>query len=601
MATMMEQMEQMMRRMMPGVQPRELYPTMMSLPSLSDAQRAEIQRAAQERMKRGSSMVADAHNRLFWAAGASDARAMSEASALMREGLAIFDSGLAASRAISESQPPRDVALAWFKREMNLVKPAGQEQSHGDSGFSPFHTTSMAALVAFALLAIAFYVRRSRRVAALLQKLAVESVGTAQGAHLPAGAADGSEAHRSSLPAPVSPASSSAQMVPPGGDNGTGQLPQADARAPPPPNPGKIPAWRGMLRVAAVFDETQSVKTFRLVDTDGGSIPFCFIPGQFLWVRVEVAGAALKRSYTISSSPTRRDYVEITVKREDRGIVSRHLHANVIAGGDLEIEVPFGYFTFTGAEADSIVLIGGGVGATPLMSVLRYLTDRCWGGDIFYLFCCRTSAEFLFRDEIEQLQRRHPNLHVVATMTRATGTVWIGPEGRITKDLIDQSVPEIARRRVHLCGPTPMMDEMRSFLIALGVPRTQIKSEAFGTDKRAATARAAAAAPGSPAPVIARPQGDVSPKPIAVPTVSFSRSGRSAALAPDMTVLEAAESVGVAIENSCRSGTCGTCKVRLLGGSVSMEVEDALEPGEKAQGWILACQAKASVDLAVEA
>jgi ferredoxin len=68
-----------------------------------------------------------------------------------------------------------------------------------------------------------------------------------------------------------------------------------------------------------------------------------------------------------------------------------------------------------------------------------------------------------------------------------------------------------------------------------------------------------------------------------------------------MTVLEAAESVGVQIDNSCRSGTCGTCKVKLISGTVSMEVEDALEPGEKEQGWILACQAKATVDLAVEA
>jgi len=70
---------------------------------------------------------------------------------------------------------------------------------------------------------------------------------------------------------------------------------------------------------------------------------------------------------------------------------------------------------------------------------------------------------------------------------------------------------------------------------------------------------------------------------------------------PGMTLLEAAENAGVSIDYSCRVGTCGTCKTKLVSGSVTMEVEEGLEPGEKEQGWILACQAKASADIAVEA
>lgn len=171
-------------------------------------------------------------------------------------------------------------------------------------------------------------------------------------------------------------------------------------------------------------------------------------------------------------------------------------------------------------------------------------------------------------------------------MTRAAGTIWIGPEGRLTKDLIAGFVPEIARRRVHLCGPEPMMDEMRRILGELGVLKGQLKTEAFGTAKRAAIAAA-------PLPSVATAA--------ATATVTFVRSGKSAPLPAGMTVLEAADSVGVPIENSCRSGTCGACKVRLLKGAVTMAVEDALEPAEKAQGWILACQAQSRADLAVDA
>ena len=585
-------MMQMMRNMSPP--PKELYPTLMSLPRLDDAQRAEVLRAAQERMQRGSSMMADAQGRLTSGRTANDARMMNEASARLREGLAIFDSGLAAQRAIAEGRAPQALALTWFRRELNLADRTDAQPAHAGSGFSPFHIVTMAALAAFSLLAWIIYVRRSRRVAALLQQLAAESGGRTKSSAPRANSGPASDA---SPPAPPPLAQLSptlpTEALPDATEAVAGKSP--DGRA---PAPGKAPAWRGMLRVAAVFDETLSIKTFRLIDPGGGAIPFAFLPGQFLWIYAGIDGGTRKRSYTIASSPTQRDYVEITVKREEHGAVSRHLHERVAAGDNIETEAPFGYFTFDGSGADAIVLIGGGVGATPLMSVVRYLTDRCWAGDIFYLYCCRTSADFVFRDELERLQRRHPTLHIMASMTRAAGTVWIGPTGRITKGLIEQSVPDIARRRVHLCGPPPMMAELRSILAELGVPRAQLKTEAFGTDKRAAAARPAtstAAAP--PAKEVEAP----ALRPTIVPTVTFNRSGKSAPLAPDMSVLEAAESVGVEIENSCRSGTCGTCKVRLFGGSVTMEVEDALEAGEKAEGWILACQAKASGDLVVEA
>ncbi len=83
--------------------------------------------------------------------------------------------------------------------------------------------------------------------------------------------------------------------------------------------------------------------------------------------------------------------------------------------------------------------------------------------------------------------------------------------------------------------------------------------------------------------------------------VTFSLSDRSGPLAAGLTILEAAEAIGVDIDNACRSGTCGSCKVRLKSGSVTMEVEDALSPEEKNVGMILGCQAKSDADVIVEA
>ncbi|MFM9776299.1 FAD-binding oxidoreductase, partial [Streptomyces galilaeus] len=87
----------------------------------------------------------------------------------------------------------------------------------------------------------------------------------------------------------------------------------------------------------AVFPETPTVKTFRLVNPEGEDIPFVFMPGQFLTFSAEIRGERARRSYTSASSPTERSYVEVTVKREEQGLISRHLHDRAAIGSLLEV------------------------------------------------------------------------------------------------------------------------------------------------------------------------------------------------------------------------------------------------------------------------
>ena len=134
-----------------------------------------------------------------------------------------------------------------------------------------------------------------------------------------------------------------------------------------------------------------------------------------------------------------------------------------------------------------------------------------------------------------------------------------------------------------------MMEATTAILLELGVPREQIKTEAFGPAEKKETRQPAV----QTAMVEARSE--------TTPTVTFTISGKAAPLPADTSVLEAAEHVGVAIDNSCRAGTCGLCKVKLLKGAVTMAVEDALSAEEKALGIILACQAKSRANLEVEA
>lgn len=536
--------------------PKELYPSLMQLPpDLPPEKRDEIKKSAAERMHEGDALVSSGLENLADATKNRDFARMQEANAQIRRGQTLLESGLAVERALAENQNPQDVSFRWFKQNMNLAPATAVENPHGFFGLSWFHYITMLTLAAFSAAMIWMYFRKMKRANALVARLA--------------GGADGDIP----LPAVSTPAS----------------LPQSSKTEPVTVNldiaPSKSNSWSGTLLVSKIFDETPKVKTFRLTDPAGGKLPFNYLPGQFITVTVVPNGVTVKRSYTIASSPTKRDYCEITVKHEEHGTVSHYLNNQVHEGELLQLTGPSGKFTFTEQEAESVVLIAGGVGVTPLMSVVRYLTDRSWKGEIYFFFACWSENDIIFREEIEYLQKRYPNLRVWIILEEPpedSENAYLA--GRITKEILAERVPEIASRRVHICGPTPMIDAVKQMLDELEVPKGNVRTEIF-------TAK-------PPAPKTS----PLTPEEVGNAAVAtFARSKKTAVLPPDKTVLEASEDVGVNIDYSCRVGTCGICKTKLLSGKVTMDVEEALTDEDKANNIILACQAKATEDVAVDA
>jgi hypothetical protein len=143
----------------------------MSLPEVTPEQREQVRDQAQERMLSGVALLSKGLDRLGEAAEKDDYAAMQEATAQVREALAQFESGLAAQRALAEGQPPRQVALQWFKAEMNLQSPQGVEVRGGLFGVTPFHLFTMVLLIAFALAMVAMYYFKMRRAAALFGRI----------------------------------------------------------------------------------------------------------------------------------------------------------------------------------------------------------------------------------------------------------------------------------------------------------------------------------------------------------------------------------------------------------------------------------------------
>lgn len=627
-------MGEMMKQM--GTPPRkEFYPSLMALPSeVRPEHRATIEQLAQERMKSGAARISSGLQKLTISASGDDFAAMQQASALMREGLAEFESGIAARRMLSEGKEPHNLALDWFKREMNLATPVRPDDPRTIFGVTPFHLFTMALLVSFALAMVTMYFFKMRRAAALFGRIDPDANPPLAGGSertppvAPRGSsrppADGAPKSSDkpttptgdSTPAPSpsggdAPKPSDKPSVPPG----PGDPPPAteaspvDAAAPKPdakPTPllaspdGSTAAlsanWKGKLRVGSIKPETPGVKTFRfLAASKDSSLPFTFVPGQFLNLSFWIGGAKMNRSYSISSSPTHRDFVDLTVRREPRGAVSRHMDDLLKVGDQIEVGGPVGKFTFTGVEADNIVLLSAGVGITPMMSIARYLTERSWPGDIFFVYTCHFLADFIFADELAALAKRNPKLHLLVTISKPEGSDWKGPRGRITKEWLAESIPDLASRRVHVCGPVSMMEATKVMLTELGVLPERLKTESFGTTKPAPAAPGTTVSPSSPA---------------TGPLVTFSKNNKSAKIRMDLksgdsppkqTILELSEELGIGIEFSCRVGTCGVCKVKLTSGEVDMEVQDSLDDAEKASNIILACQAKPKAEVAVEA
>ncbi|MFF5364742.1 2Fe-2S iron-sulfur cluster-binding protein [Streptomyces scabiei] len=341
--------------------------------------------------------------------------------------------------------------------------------------------------------------------------------------------------------------------------------------------------WEGYLRVAGIEVLTPTVRRIRFEPLDGDTMPFSFVAGQYVKVDLPVSVEPIERSYSICSSPGESGFVEIAVKHEPDGLGSGFLHEELEVGPALRVSGPHGGFTWEpGTEegtADTLLLIAGGVGITPLMSVLLAAADAGHTGRIVLLASFRTEDEVVFGPEITALRARLPGLEVSIFVTEREGR--IGPD-----ELRPHAGPTT---RVHLCGPAPMMQDLIGRLTELGVPREAIRTEAFvsGRSKETRREKAHAIAVAAAAAGVAQ---------FMIGTVG---GAMAFPCGPGQSVLDAANAVGVALPQSCGEGACGTCRVRVLSGAHETDDRGMFSADELAAGWRLACQTLPTEDLVI--
>ena len=349
--------------------------------------------------------------------------------------------------------------------------------------------------------------------------------------------------------------------------------------------------------VLAVLDETPTIRTYRIARPEG----FSFEAGQFLTVRVQVDGKPHVRCYSISSAPETTGYLELSVKRQ--GLVSGMLHSVVRPGSNLMVKPPAGRFVYPASDDRPIVLVAGGVGITPLVSMLRHAVAADPTRPVTLLYSVRAENEVAFQDELALILRRHKQVRVAMTVSGATRSRW--RVGRIDQAMLEEHVPDAMQHSLFMmCGPLDMISGVRHTLEQLGVPPPQIRSEVF---------QAAAAIGARPSPAEALPALELEPSPESesesesesaaasgTPHLVLVKSNRETDVAPSQTLLEAAECAGAEIPSMCRMGVCGACRTRVVDGDVQC-TSDALDDGDREAGYVLPCVSWAKSDCALEA
>ncbi|RKU03347.1 pyridoxamine 5'-phosphate oxidase [Burkholderia sp. Nafp2/4-1b] len=319
--------------------------------------------------------------------------------------------------------------------------------------------------------------------------------------------------------------------------------------------------WRP-LRIAHIVDEARAIRSFHFEAADGDALP-PYEAGQHLTLRVALPDGDTPtiRSYTLSDAPGASHY-RITVKREGR--VSAWLHDHARAGMTLDAQTPRGRFTFDVDSPRPAVLVSAGIGITPMIAMLRRaLADDAPSRRVVFVHGARDTADRPFATELTRIADADArvSLHWFDSQPQRDGAAR---PGRIDIAQLKRILP-FDDYDFYLCGPSAFMRDLYDGLRALNVPDERIRFEAFGPSSVVRSATRAAEAP-----------------PVASMPVVFRRSARDAAWKPaDGTLLEFAESHGIAVPSECRSGSCGTCATRVLSGAVDyvQSPDAAVEPG----------------------
>lgn len=306
--------------------------------------------------------------------------------------------------------------------------------------------------------------------------------------------------------------------------------------------------------------------------------PMSYKSGQFLTLIETINGEKVRRAYSLSSSPFVDEYPAVAVKKVEGGRMSTWLNDHLKAGASLEVMEPMGNFIteYNASNSRHIVLLGGGSGITPLISIMKSALHQEPSSKVSLIYTNRNEESIIFKTELAQLQLQYGDrLHIVNVLDHPP-TGWTGPSGIPTVELLTKILSDLDAHKnaeYFICGPGGMMDNAEKALLDSGVPQNKVRKESFtnSADKKPAVVAAHADAAGFEVKVIYDGEEYV----FDVPN--------------NKTILETALSKDIDLPYSCQSGLCTACRGKCVSGKVRLDESEGLSQSELNEGYVLTC------------
>ena len=355
-------------------------------------------------------------------------------------------------------------------------------------------------------------------------------------------------------------------------------------------------AWNGFrkFKIISKVKETDDITSFYLSPHDGRELPG-FLPGQFLTFQIPVPNQAqpVIRCYSLSDSPFHSDRYRVSIKRVPAprdnpsappGLISTHFHDVLNENDIVDVKAPSGHFSMSMTKSSPVVLLAGGVGITPLLSMLNAITEMASQREVWFFLGVRNKKEHVMKEHLEMVARENENVRLNVFYSAPAETDVLSEDyhvkGRVNVENIKVILPS-SNFDFYICAPPPMVKDLRKDLADWGVPKKNIHFEAFGP----ATVKGCKADTGK----------GVSAK----IDIQFEKSGKTLTWdSKAASLLDFAEANGVPIDSGCRAGNCGTCLTAIKSGKVELVGEPGSKPEE---GSCLACISVPKENLTLDA
>lgn len=333
--------------------------------------------------------------------------------------------------------------------------------------------------------------------------------------------------------------------------------------------------------LSGVFEETKSSKTLRFESTKG-SFPV-FRAGQFVSIAVNINGVKTARAYSISSPPSRRSYIDLTVRRVSSPFVSSYLTEEARIGDVFDFTGPAGCFYYEPlVDSDKIVFLAGGSGITPFMSIIREIVETDSDIEVQLVYGCRKIDDIIFKRELQEISDNYPNIDVGFVISEPEKD-YKGICGMLDSENISSLIGSAEDKTFFICGPDAMYDFCERAVLELGAKIGRIRKEISGPPLDVAQCVDLPEAVDFEGQVELTVEGQNYP-------INVNKKE---------TLLNSLERNGLTKANLCRSGSCGVCRTKLISGAVFMPKSAHMKKADSACGYIHPCVAYPVDDLII--